>query len=729
MPLNLGNIIQPSSQTFEGIPDGMNTALPPQEIQDTEARYLQDILLDYPGLVRRRGPLQAASGFPTFSTKISGIAHALNPAGNSRVVVMHGDNSNGYAGMVNSTFTGYTDFPWNGALPATPPGNPYRIVDSKAALNGGTFIGTSSSYNANGPVQNLAWWQGGIHADQTTGTLSVTRGSTTVTGSGTTWTSTVSPGMFLFTNTDDPYTLAYQGIVVSVDSNTQLTLGDVALYTATAKAYKLTSFRGFSPRVVKGRITCSTGAATVTGANTKFLANGLATGVWNLYRASDLSFIGKVSSVANDTGLTLTANAAKALNNERYIAYRVDEDTAISTLSSPSKVGFLTGTYASRQWYANNGQDFSLTSRVYFSDPSHPMAVDMDDFAGDFINVSSTSGVNSPIKQIMAAYNAMLVFKEQETFGIFGSDPTTFSVKKIEDDGTLSAMSVQPYGGGIIWAGRQGIHFYNGIQAENITAGKLGDYYKNMLRQLDPTKYRMWSMISREHYFLHIEQVVPNVPVIKGSVSSTPSNITIVINMISKAVTVMTNLCLRGGVVMPQDTGYETLFVVNSGTTGYICNSQDLFDVDGVNDSILCDAAAALGPDFYIESKKYSEGDSMHKKLFKQLAMNYLVQGDALKLDTVTGLNDIGFTSTETFPATVYTWDTLATTFGTWDRLNALIPTWDQVILSVFAPKRIKFLKRSQNMAFRLYQASSNVNRAKIGPFQLLFKWQRLGRI
>jgi hypothetical protein len=109
--------------------------------------------------------------------------------------------------------------------------------------------------------------------------------------------------------------------------------------------------------------------------------------------------------------------------------------------------------------------------------------------------------------------------------------------------------------------------------------------------------------------------------------------------------------------------------------------------------------------------------------------MNYLAQGGALRLDTIVGLNDIGFTATQTFPATVYTWDSLATTFGTWDRLAALIPTWDQVILSVFAPKKIKFLKRSQNMAFRLYQSSSAVNRVRIGPFQLLFKWQRLGRI
>jgi hypothetical protein len=353
----------------------------------------------------------------------------------------------------------------------------------------------------------------------------------------------------------------------------------------------------------------------------------------------------------------------------------------------------------------------------------------MDVFAGDYIPISSTVGVNAPLKALVPAYNALLAFKDNEVFGIFGSSPSTFNVKKVEDDGCFSGMSVQAYGGGVLWAGRQGIHFYNGIQATNITQPKLGDFYKNMIRGLNPDTYRMWSMVARDHYFLHIEFVQPNVPVIKGSISTTPTNMTIVVNMISQAVTVWTNTCIRGSVVMPITTGYEALFVVNDATQGYVCSSKDLFDTDGVNDSILCDAAAALGPDFYFETKKFSEGDSMHKKLFKQLAMNYLVQGDKLNLDTVLGLNQIGATSTSSFPPTVYTWDALAIAFGNWDNLKNNIPTWDQVILSVFLPARIKFLKRTQNLSLRIYQNSAAVTRARIGPFQVGYKWMRTGRI
>lgn len=717
-----------STQTFEGVPGGMNLALPANEIQDTEARYLQDILLDYPGLVRRRGPLTSPEGFATLARNASGLVYTLDPSGANRLAVLTGDNANGFLDILDPTFTTVkSSFPWNGAMPVSPPNNPYRFVDAKGGLTGGVWIGTSSQYNSNGPVQNLALWRGGVNADYTTGTITMSRGSTSVTGSGTAWTANASAGMYLFATTDDGYTLAYVGVVKTVNSDTSITLGDVALYPATAKAYKLTSVRGFAPRIVKGRITTSTGSTTVTGSNTKFNSQSMNVGTWNLYRASDYTWIGKVATVNNDTSVTLAANATIALNNENYIAFRADADMSVSTMSSTAKVGFLNATYSERNWYANNGQQYPLTARVYFSDTSDPEAVDMSPFDGDYINIASSTGVNSPITALMPAYNALLVFKENETFGIYGSTTTTFTVKKIEDDGALSGMSVQPYGGGVIWAGREGVHFYDGIQAQNITAGNLGDWYKRLVRVTDPSKYRMWSMMARDHYFLFIELVNNTKPVVKGAVSSSKTTITLVINMVSRAVTTFTNLDIRGAVIMPASTGLETLFIVNNGTKGIICSSTHLYDDEG-NDTITCVGNTA-GPDFYFESKKYSMGDSLLLKLFKEILLNYFCQGDVLKVDTVLGLNDIGTTLTSTFPATVYTWSSLPGIFGTWSGLSSRLPTWSLVILSVFQAKRLRFLKRSQNFSFRIYQGSGNVVRVRLGPFQLAFKRLRPGRI
>jgi hypothetical protein len=730
------------TETYEGTPGGMNLALPAQEIDELGARYLQDVLLHKPGSIIRRGPVTPLLSYAATPKPASGLTQTLDPQGNLRIAALYGDDTSGNLGLYSDDLLTIVGVPWNGFLPTTggSPSTGFRIVDAKASLTGGTWIGSSSQYDASSPVQSLALWRGANKADYATGTLTVTRGSVSLTGGGTAWLANVAPGMFIFANTDDPYTLAYLGVVKSVNSDTSITLGAPAPFACTAKVYNMTSIRGFCPRVVTGRITTSTSSTQVNGASTKFITQSVNSGTWQLYRASDFAFVGKVASVTNDSTLVLTANAAAALANERYVLLRVDGDYSINTQAvSGRKVGFLTALYSSRQWFANLGQQYETTSRVWFSDTSDPEAVDLSPFDGDFIDVASTTGVNTPIKALMPAYNALLIIKDTETFGVYGASKSQFQVRKIEDDGTLSGMSVQPYGGGVVWAGRDGIYYYDGIQANNITVDSLGDYYKNAVRSFDPTSYRMWSMLDRDHYFLFIERFDPSVPVVKGLTSVTPNATTICINMVTKAITLLTNVAPRGSIILPASSGESTWFIQNDETDGkgHLVDASILFDEQG-NDTIN-DPAFALGPDLYIESKKYKVGDSLRKKLFKQLAIHYNAAGgpldgttglhDALAIDTVVGLNTVGKTSSTKFPPTIYTWDQLPQVAATWDDLAAQFPTWDNLIQSVYKPKRVKFLKRSQFMAFRLYQVDNTVTRVELGPFQLGFKLQRPGRI
>lgn len=75
-------------------------------------------------------------------------------------------------------------------------------------------------------------------ADYSTGTVTVTANSNTVTGVGTAWTANVDPGM-LFTSTG-----GFRGVVHSVDSNTQITLLDPwGGSTAAGQAYTLDRVR------------------------------------------------------------------------------------------------------------------------------------------------------------------------------------------------------------------------------------------------------------------------------------------------------------------------------------------------------------------------------------------------------------------------------------------------------------------------------------------------------
>ena len=724
------------TETFPGAPGGSNLASPQHELDDTEARLIQDGLVDRPGETRRRGPVTPVGGIAQPDNPASGIVMTLDPLGTDRYAILNGDASNGYLSVYSDDLQSLVDLAWPHALPSDPAGGvatAYRIVDAKPSLTGGTLIGVSSRYDANSPNQGIAFWRGGNKANYT-GTITVARGSAAVTGTGTTFENSVAPGMFLFAEADHGagYESVYVGIVLQVNSDTSLTLGAVSPYAVTAKSATFQSIRGLAPRVAKGRITTATDSTTVTGGGTRFKAQKLDTGTWDIYRRSDLTWVGKVSAVASDISLTLAANAAVAMSDDEYIAFRADADYSIINTANTNKVGFINATYAERQWYFNLGAQYSKTTIGWFSDTSDPEALDLAD-DGDNLEFTSTVMVNEPIRGAQAAHNALLVFKENETFGVFGTSPTNFTVRKVEDDGALSTGSIQAWGGGVVWAGRDGIHFYDGIQVENITQRKLGDVWKNSVRSFDPTRYRMYSMVVRDHYYLWIENLDPTVAIVKGNTSTTPTSWGVMINLITRAPTFMTNVHLRGAITLPASTGREVWMVINGqvdgdlADKGYVVSAEAIFDGEGV-DTLTADGGTA-GPDFFFESKKFSAGDSLRLKRYKQIAIHYLAQGGDIIVDTVLGLNNVGQTLVSTFPGTVYTWDTLRAAVSTWDALKAEFPTWSDVIDAVFDPARVKFMKKSQHLSFRLYQENAEMTRVKLGPYQLGYKLQRPGRV
>lgn len=727
------------TQTFPPAPGGMNVAFSGQEIDDTEAQYLQDILLDKPGLARRRGPVEAAASFASLPRPGSGLAITINPAGTDRYAALTGTNSNGYFTIWSADKASTIDLTWPYALPTDPitaAATAYHLVDVKPSAGGGAWIGTASQYGSSDSLQALGHWRGGVSANYSTGTISVTRGSASVTGSGTTWSTNVTPGMFLFADTTDAgagnFTLTFIGVVTAVNSNTSITLEKGSPYTCSADPYSLTALRGFMPRVAKGRITTATDSTTVSGGDTKFSGQGLNSGTWNLYKAADFTWIGKVASVQSNTSLTLAANAAIATADEGFIALRGDwaaDDASVSIVNSVNKTGWLTAIYSERQWYANNGASFDKTYRLWFSNTSDFEAVDLSN-DGDWIPVSSTSDIQEPIRALAPTYNALLVLKETEAFAVYGSSPSNFSAKKLEDDGVLSTMSVQTYGGGALWAGRNGIYFYDGIQVQNLIANKFGDVWKTTLRSFDPLRYRCWSMVARNHYFLFIEDLNPTISVVKGTTTTTPNYWIFAVNMDSRAVSLMTNIGIRGGVSLPAQSGRGTLYLVNDDVNdvGKVCDANQLFDAEGV-DSVVATAGGALGPDFYFNSKKYNAGDDVRLKRFKQLALHYLAQNGDLRVDTVLGLNNVGQTLSGLFPASVLTWDSLRILLPNWSSVAEAYPAWDDLIEGVFIPKRVRFLKKDHHFSFRLWQSTSAMTRVKIGPFAIAYKLMRPQRV
>jgi hypothetical protein len=202
-------------EDFPGAPGGSNLAMPQHELDDTEARLLQDALVDYPAIIRRRGPVTPQPNVPALTLKASGIVTCLDPLGSPRYAVLNGDAGNGYLSVYDPSLLSKVDLALPVTLPGTSPAPAYRVVDSKPALQGGVFVGVSSTYDANSPSQMLAYWRGGYNANST-GTITATRGSAAITGVG--FTAALSPGMWIFANTDEGYTSTLIGCVLQVNS-------------------------------------------------------------------------------------------------------------------------------------------------------------------------------------------------------------------------------------------------------------------------------------------------------------------------------------------------------------------------------------------------------------------------------------------------------------------------------------------------------------------------------
>lgn len=678
------------NQDIRGGPSGVNRAVAPHLIQDNQAVELDDFLCDRIGFLRQRGPVkQALNSTPAATVTIAdyppeGIAHCVDPAGNTKVLVATKYSATQFFLYgLNSTYTTATNL-----------GTHYGTKISFAPHledGGGVWVGLARSYDDKTSSTQPYLWRGGCLAvvNEPGGeTVSTTRGSTTVTGSGTSFTTEAEPGMFLYARTD-LYTSysAYLGVVKSVSTDTSLTLESGALDTATARAYQLRPVRNTQRWASKGRITCTTAASDVTGSFTKFTDQGFNT-EWLIFRAKDMAYIGKVSTVIDNDSLTLTANAGYDMSEEPYVAinFYTPFGTIMSTNYHP---GWLVSSYIERQIYAgastypfNNGH-----SRIYFSDPGFAESVHWTDKNGDYIVVPNFFAETlTPIIGIKGTFSGILVFKERETALVTGDSIDTFSTRPLYNDGCLDPRTIVAVESGVMWAGRRGINYYDGASVSNITQETLGDWYVRNFQSFDHTAYGAWAFVHRNHYFLHLSE----------------TNVVLVVNLQSGAVTEFTNMRFKGATNMPPSSGRQTWYVVeNSGDDTVICNAENLFDESGV-DNVTCDGESA-GPRILLESKKYDMGEPMTRKWWKALGVHYKATGSDVSLSLAAGLDG-----------------SYAATLGNPSELSTS---------STFVRKRIKFHKFSEFISFKLVgETPGSLTTFWISELTLWLKGQRKDR-
>ena len=354
-------------------------------------------------------------------------------------------------------------------------------------------LSSSSDNNATVPMQ--LWWGGGISIIGTGGTITCTRGSTAVTGAGPTGWLTDHVGSFI---TDVTGTVLIGRIAKMDPSGLALTLDRPALASLAGVSYQFHSTRNFLPRMAKGRLTCGVGSPVVIGALTKFISGvGAAPGFtcsvppaglsgWSLFRARDGAFVGFVQSFDSDLQLTLTANAAVPMANDRYLlmpqaptstitgtamTWEGDVGLQVNTSFGPRGAGgFITEEHQGRLYMTNRPDSTSARfgATVWFSDDSDYEAFDLDEVAGDWITVGH---VSQPITALASTQAGLAIFKANELWMLYGDDPVNYQLRKLANIGTMDGRSVQSYGGNLIFVSTAGVMQFDGSTVTNLTAG------------------------------------------------------------------------------------------------------------------------------------------------------------------------------------------------------------------------------------------------------------------
>jgi len=186
-----------------------------------------------------------------------------------------------------------------------------------------------------------------------------------------------------------PATVGNYVLVNSVNSvpfvDTFPTVGLYSNFTTTGLA---TALPGIPPSGVQpGTITTTTSSATITGTSTKFSTQHV---VGSIIRKTDGTVIGTVLSIASDTSLTLTANAASANTGISYISSRligtarirfIEWDTGtIGSTSAQYKLGLF-------DIKMTSGYDFKRNVKGIYYDNSGGGSV--VDFSADIVPVAT----------------------------------------------------------------------------------------------------------------------------------------------------------------------------------------------------------------------------------------------------------------------------------------------------------------------------------------------------
>jgi len=372
--------------------------------------------------------------------------------------------------------------------------------------------------------------------------LFITAGHTTYTNTitntpGSFDTSKLSKGMFVYRV--DGANEYYLGVLDSWATNgSSITLekdcirtygyGQIAHFNTSANI-KFVNMRPYIHNHGRGLITKTAHGLTVTSGTIgsegegHFAAANI-TG-WALYRASDGEWLGDVESVTNNAALVLDNEFHTniiSMNADEYVARPYE--TISQTNDAETYTGIFNTTYAGYQWYGNAGGS-NTQNRIVFSAYHDPESVDLSKDAADSILIPGTQ----QMRGIATSSSGLLVFLEDKTYLIRGNYRANFSLEELYPEGCLSAQSIVEYGGGVFWASKNGILFYDGATVRNLTEANLGAYYTDSIKTFDATNRRIYGFFYKDYLFMTFSGFASNYtplryePIYAENINNTPA--------------------------------------------------------------------------------------------------------------------------------------------------------------------------------------------------------------
>ena len=517
---------------------GLNQAAPGTFITDDHVRWSQDILFDRVGLLRRRPPFQTINLYDTdgitllqpntAGERLLGLVTTQNLDDEPAFAIIVSDN-------VNTKFYFYDkDFTLKDVTTAPFSSNIDTVFVSNSSLNTGAWLSFIDEYGIiNSGINDhyLYYWRGGTGTHDYSIANSFTLGSSGA-GDSKTYTNSItasfdtdslSKGMFAFieTGSGDSY---YLGVVKSFDPNFVYLEKNIIRFFSTV----VTSGSGYTLvfKNIRPYIHChGRGLITWDGIGDSVLSGPIGSegeghfaaakidNTYDLYRASDNKWIGRVNTVPDNETLTLNTtfrDITVTMKGDEYILrkynnpvvfaqiYALSGGTTAAQTIKTTWPGVFTATYSGYQWYANNGLS-DTQSRVVFSATHNAEAVDLSLDAADSIILPSTQ----QMRGMAASSNGLLVFFEDKTYIIRGNYRLNFSVEELFPEGCLSAQSIVEFGGGVFWASKRGILLYDGNSVRNLVEENLGSYYTDSVKTFDAVNNTIYSFVYKDYLFVH----------------------------------------------------------------------------------------------------------------------------------------------------------------------------------------------------------------------------------